>query len=79
MKSTVIETLREYFTSKGRVLTAEEYKEAEDAPIRYQIVKRHAGPWGRLVRMIGEIKPLEVVKPAPVVEKPVVKPTPVKK
>lgn len=69
MKSQIIETLREYFTSKGKVMTMEEYKAAEDTPIRYQIVKRRVGTWARVTNLVGEIKAPEVVVP-PVVETP---------
>ena len=70
-KQVLITTLREYFTSKGGFMTAEEYKEAEDAPYRYQIVKRTAGTWPRLKNMIGDIV---VEAPEPVVTTPAPKP-----
>lgn len=47
-----MDQLREYFISKGKVLTAEEYKAADDAPYRFQIVKRTAGSWARLNSLI---------------------------
>ena len=75
-KQVLINTLREYFTSKGGFMTAEEYKEATDAPYRFQIVKRTIGTWPRLKNIIGEIKapePVEAPKPA---SKPVAKPKP---
>ena len=37
----------------------EEYKEATDAPYRFQIVKRTVGTWARLKNIIGEITPVE--------------------
>jgi hypothetical protein len=65
-KTKLIEDLKEYFTSKGKFLTYLEYVEAEDAPFRAQIVKRHVGTWARLERLIGEIEaPKAVTKPAP--------------
>lgn len=61
----LIEDLREYFISKGKVLTYNEYIAQDDAPFRAQIIKRTVGTWARLVNMIGE---LPVAAPAP--EKP---------
>lgn len=77
-KQVLINTLREYFTSKGGFMTVEEYKEATDAPYRIQIIKRTIGTWPRLKNIIGEIKAAEPAapvepKPAP---KPVAKPKP---
>ena len=69
-KQQLITTLRDYFTSKGKFLTMEEYKEAEDAPYRFQIVKRTVGTWARLKGIMGEIQPLPEKPAAPV--KPVV-------
>ena len=74
-RQTLIETLKEYFTAKGKFLTMEEYKEQEDAPYRFQIVKRTVGSWSRLKGLVGEITP--VAKPAPA-PKPTPKPAPVK-
>lgn len=65
-RSTVIEALREYFILKGKVLTCEEYKNADNAPIRFQIVKRTFGTWNRTINSLG---PIEFKKE----EKPVVK------
>ena len=69
---TALETLKEFFTSKGKFLTMEEYKEAEDAPIRFQAVKRLFGSWSRLKGLVGDITPVAApVTPAP---KPTAKP-----
>lgn len=59
-------TLKEYFASKGKFLTMEEYKEAEDAPVRFQAVKRLFGSWSRLKGLVGEVTPVTAPKPAPV-------------
>lgn len=75
-KAKLIEQLKEYFTEKGKFLNYVEYTQAEDAPFRAQIVKRHVGTWARLERLIGEIQPKSESKPEP---KPAVKPAPVKK
>jgi hypothetical protein len=73
-KKKLVDDLREYFTSKGKFLSYQEYIAAEDAPFRAQIVKRYVGTWARLENMIGEISPK--VAPKPVV-KPVAKTAPV--
>lgn len=74
----LIATLKEYFAAKGKFLTMDEYKEQEDAPYRFQIVKRTVGSWSRLKGLVGEIeapkpstptpapKPVVAAKPAPV-------------
>jgi len=62
-KKKLVDDLREYFTSKGKFLSYQEYTAAEDAPFRAQIVKRYVGTWARLEKMIGEIAPKSA--PAP--------------
>lgn len=57
-KSVVINTLREYFSSKGKALTYEEYRDSEDAPIRIQLVKRTLGTWNRVLNAVGPIEPI---------------------
>ena len=59
-KKKLVDDLREYFTSKGKFLSYQEYIAAEDAPFRAQIVKRYVGTWARLENMIGEIAPKSV-------------------
>ena len=54
-RTNIVSQLGSYFASKGGVMTAEEYKKAEDAPIRFVLIKRTIGPWGRLVNMIGDL------------------------
>lgn len=58
-KSTIVSQLKEYFESKGKILTLEEYKTAEDAPIRYQILKRKLGTWTRIQNMVSTYKSVE--------------------
>jgi hypothetical protein len=65
-KKKLVDDLREYFTSKGKFLSYQEYTAAEDAPFRAQIVKRYVGTWARLENLIGEIVPKTVPKAAPV-------------
>ena len=54
-RTNIVSQLGSYFASKGGVMTAEEYKKAEDAPIRFVLIKRTIGPWGRLINMIGDL------------------------
>lgn len=75
-KQQVINSLREYFADKGKFMTVEEYKAAEDAPVRFQIVKRVLGTWTRVKNSVGDIPVKEVQKPA---EKPAPKPAVTKK
>jgi hypothetical protein len=63
-KKKLVDDLREYFTSKGKFLSYQEYIAAEDAPFRVQIVKRYVGTWARLENMIGEIAPKSVAPKA---------------
>jgi hypothetical protein len=51
-RKVIVEQLRDYFASKGGVMTADQYKEAEDAPIRMQVLKRKLGPWPRIMNML---------------------------
>jgi hypothetical protein len=60
-KKKLVDDLREYFTSKGKFLSYQEYTAAEDAPFRAQLVKRYVGTWARLENLVGPIEP----KPAP--------------
>jgi hypothetical protein len=55
-RTNIVEQVGAYFASKGKVLTADEYKAAEDVPIRFQLVKRVIGSWSRLINMIGDIE-----------------------
>lgn len=69
-RQATLNTLKEYFAEKGKFLTIEEYKEADDTPFRFQIVKRVFGSWGRLKGLVGEVTPLTTAptpapKPAP--------------
>lgn len=66
-KTKLVQDLKEYFASKGKFLSYNEYIEAEDAPYRIQVIKRAVGSWARLERMVG-MAPVEV---APVAVEPV--------
>lgn len=71
-RTSIVSQVGAYFASKGKVMTMEEYKSAEDAPIRFVLIKRTIGSWGRLINMIGDISnygaaPTKVASP-PVVE-----------
>jgi hypothetical protein len=83
-RTSIIDQMGAYFASKGKVLTADEYKNADDVPIRFQLVKRGIGSWSRLINMVGDISqydgattvPATSSAPAPTTEEPVA-PTPV--
>lgn len=84
-RTSIVEQIGAYFASKGKVLTAEEYKAASDVPIRFQLVKRGIGSWSRLLNMVGDIAQYSgnatvaaaPSAPAPSVEEPVaVEPAP---
>ena len=74
-RTSIVEQVGSYFASKGRALTLEEYKDAEDAPIRFQLIKRSVGSWSRLLNMVGDFNrfkeetPITPEKPKPVEEK----------
>ena len=77
-RKVIVEQLKDYFATKGGVMTAEQYKEAQDAPIRIQVLKRKLGSWSRIMNMVGKDAPViavVVVEPvieAPVIEEPVI-------
>ena len=69
-RTSIVEQLGAYFASKGKVLTAEEYKAEEDVPVRFQLVKRNIGSWSRVINMIGDLSQYNgktVVTPEPTV------------
>ena len=47
----VLKVLMEYFEKKGKILSIDEYKAAEDAPMRYMVAKRAFGSWARMIQM----------------------------
>lgn len=55
-RTSIVQSVGNYFASKGKVMTAEEYKSQPDVPVRFQVVKRTIGSWSRLINMIGDIK-----------------------
>lgn len=66
-RTSIVQLVGNYFASKGKVLTADEYKAQDDVPVRFQVVKRTIGSWSRLVNMIGDIKQYDgTVKEEPV-------------
>jgi hypothetical protein len=79
-RTSIVEQIGAYFASKGKALTADEYKAAEDVPIRFQLVKRGVGSWSRLLNMVGDIGQYDgsttvaatPSSPAPSTEEPVV-------
>lgn len=73
-RTSIVEQVGAYFASKGRPMTADEYKNAEDAPIRFQLIKRNIGSWSRLLNMVGDpgqydgtavVAPVETSTPEP--------------
>ena len=68
-KTSIIEALGSYFASKGGVMTAEEYKQQEDTPIRFQLIKRSIGSWNRVLNMIGDLEQYVEEKVEEVIEK----------
>jgi hypothetical protein len=68
-RTSIVSQVGAYFASKGKVMTMEEYKRAEDAPIRFVLIKRTIGSWGRLINMIGDLSnhsaaPAKAVSPS---------------
>tara|TARA_Y100000401_G_scaffold98747_1_gene86702 strand:+ start:544 stop:801 length:258 start_codon:yes stop_codon:yes gene_type:complete len=66
----VLKVLMEYFKKKGKILSIEEYKAAEDAPMRFMVAKRAFGSWARMEQMMKTAG----WEDAPVVEAPAPKP-----
>lgn len=62
-RTAIIKTVGNYFASKGKILTYEEYREAEDAPIRLILIKRALGSWARLLNHIGDISKYDGILP----------------
>lgn len=50
-KKALLNTLADYFITKGKILTKREYMHETDTPIRHAIITR-AISWGRLESMI---------------------------
>ena len=79
-KPAILKQRREYFQTKGKVLTIDEYKAATDVPMRFMAAKRAFGSWARMTQMV-EYKmqidnvSMEAPKAAP---KPKAKPAPKK-
>ena len=70
----------EYFQTKGKVLTIDEYKAATDVPMRFMAAKRAFGSWARMTQMVEhkmqmDNVSMEAPKAAP---KPKAKPAPKK-
>jgi len=47
----VLKQLMEYFEKKGKILTIDEYKAADDVPMRFNVAKRAFGSWARMSQM----------------------------
>ena len=70
----------DYFMSKGKVYTIDEYKAAADAPMRFAVAKRAFGSWARMTQMIEhKMRVDNTPMPAPTPDpKPKAKPAPKK-
>ena len=70
-KKVVLKQLAEYFSEKGHMMSATEYKAATDTPMRFMIAKRPFGSWGRMQQMckVNHAEMFEV-KEAPKAAKP---------
>jgi len=68
-KQALVNTLGEYFAKNGGFMTLEAYRDAADAPVRIQIIKRSIGSWARLRSLLGYTD-----APVAAVVEPVVKP-----
>lgn len=51
-RTKVLETLDQYFKTKGRVLNAQEYARETDTPIRLQQVRNIFGTWNRMEKLL---------------------------
>lgn len=51
-RTKVIETLKQYFDKKGRVLNSQEYSRETDTPIRIQQVRNIFGSWNRMEKLL---------------------------
>ncbi len=51
-RTKVIETLKQYFDKKGRVLNSQEYSRESDTPIRIQQVRNIFGSWNRMEKLL---------------------------
>lgn len=51
----MLQTLKDYFTTKGRVLSMAEYKQQDDVPYRFIVIKRKFGNWARLETMLSRV------------------------
>lgn len=71
----VLKVLMEYFDKKGKILSIDEYKAADDAPMRFMVAKRAFGSWARMEQMIKTAGWTDTPAPAP---KPKAKPAPKK-
>ena len=73
----VLKVLMEYFDKKGKILSIDEYKAADDAPMRFMVAKRAFGSWARMEQMIKTAGWTDTPAPAPA-PKPKAKPAPKK-
>lgn len=65
-RTSIVEQVSAYFAEKGAPMTADEYKNSEDAPVRFQLIKRNIGSWSRLLNMVSKYDPSVNVAEVPV-------------
>ena len=73
----VLKVLMEYFEKKGKILSIEEYKAADDAPMRFMVAKRAFGSWARMEQIAKAAGWQDLPEPTPA-PKPKAKPAPKK-
>tara|TARA_Y100001938_G_C7974440_1_gene371016 strand:+ start:133 stop:420 length:288 start_codon:yes stop_codon:yes gene_type:complete len=69
-KKAVLNKLADYFADKGQVMSPAEYKEADDAPMRFMVAKRPFGSWARMQSMMQTTFPDQWAKANKVVATP---------
>ena len=77
----VLKQLMEYFEKKGKVLSIDEYKAANDTPMRFMVAKRAFGSWARMQQMLktAGFNEASIGKSTPsTMDKPKAKPAPKK-
>lgn len=64
-RSKVIETLSEYFETKGEILSPQQYKVETDTPIRLAAVRRTFGNWSRMEKIVRAFDARNKNRPEP--------------
>lgn len=64
-RSKAIETLSEYFETKGEILSPQQYRKEKDTPIRLEAVKRTFGTWSRMEKIVRAFDARNKNRPEP--------------